>query len=141
MTLHGVSTEKLKNLRKKMHLMGIFERDIDESFIRSSGPGGQNVNKVSTCAVLYHRPSGTRIKSQQERTQGQNRYKARCLLIEKIKQKQRALWQQAVQKWEKKKRQNRRKPRALKEKILEEKRQRSQKKESRRKILTHKLND
>jgi peptide chain release factor len=139
MTLCGVSAEKANDLRKIMHRMKIFERDIREHFVRASGPGGQNVNKVATCVVLHHIPTGTRVKSQQERSQGLNRYRARILLVAKIGRAQKAERQSIIRAHEKKRRQNRKRPRILKEKILEGKRQQSQKKLSRRKIRTHKI--
>lgn len=118
-----------------MHALDIREEDLQESFIRSSGPGGQNVNKVATCVVLVHRPTGIMVKAQTERTQAMNRIRARKLLAQKIrerKDKQRLAKKQAA---ELKKRQNRRRPKALKEKILEFKRKQAEKKSGRKKFL------
>ncbi len=78
-----VSPEK-KAIRKKLDDLGIYEKDIKESFIRSHGRGGQKVNKTSTCVYLKHIPTGTEVKCRKARTQGLNRYYARVLLLEKI---------------------------------------------------------
>ena len=66
--------------------LGIREQDLEEQFVRSGGHGGQNVNKVSTCVVLTHRPSGVSVRCEQERSQGLNRYLARKRLVEKIEE-------------------------------------------------------
>lgn len=82
-----VSLEKNTLLRETMDKLGIKESDIRETFTRSSGNGGQNVNKTSTTVHLKHPPSGIEIKCSIYRTQGLNRYKARALLCEKLKEK------------------------------------------------------
>ncbi|MXW22967.1 MAG: peptide chain release factor-like protein [Candidatus Dadabacteria bacterium] len=80
----GVSKEKQTALAKEMERLGIREEDIEETFTRSSGPGGQNVNKVATCVQLRHRPSGITVKVMRERSQALNRFLARRNLAEKI---------------------------------------------------------
>ena len=84
-----VSPAKIAALEARMAKHGIREADLDESFIRSGGKGGQNVNKVSTAVRLSHKDSGIEIKCMQHRTQGMNRYAARVMLCEKLEQKER----------------------------------------------------
>lgn len=67
-----------------MKRLGIREEDIEETFTRSSGPGGQNVNKLATCVYLRHRPSGITVKVMRKRSQALNRFIARRSLAEKI---------------------------------------------------------
>lgn len=126
--------EKTEALAKKMALLGVREEDIVESFIRSSGPGGQNVNKTSTCVYLKHLPTGIEVKCQRQRSQGLNRSLARHILLSKIahKMQQNNLQKQSLA--AKIMRRNRKKPRGLKIKILEEKRKHAMKKSGRRKI-------
>ena len=129
-----ISVERYKELRHKMRKLKIFEKDIKESFSRSSGAGGQNVNKVSTCVTLLHGPSAIQIKCQESRTQGANRYKARLLLIKKIEHIRHLEQLAEVQKREKVRRQNRKKPKHLKEKILKEKHMKADKKKQRKNV-------
>lgn len=84
----GVTESKEKALRHKMEKLGISEDDIEESFLRSSGPGGQHVNKVATCVQLIHGPSGIVVKSQKDRSQSVNRFLARRELAERIESNQ-----------------------------------------------------
>jgi len=86
MSKFGVSVEKEEELLKKMDQLGVKEADIDEKFIRSGGPGGQNVNKVATCVQLKHLPTGITVKIQKDRTQGVNRFLARRSLVSKIEE-------------------------------------------------------
>jgi peptide chain release factor len=84
MNIYPVSEKTQQELLNKMERLGIREQDLEELFVRSGGPGGQNVNKVSTCVVLRHRPTSLIIKCQKERTQAMNRYWARRMLAEKL---------------------------------------------------------
>lgn len=79
-----VSEEKDRWLRERMEALGIYEKDIEEKFIRSSGRGGQKVNKTSTCVYLKHLPTGIEVKCMRERSQSLNRFLARRELINKI---------------------------------------------------------
>ena len=80
----AVSEEKNRWLKEKMDSLGIYERDIEERFIRSSGKGGQKVNKTATCVYLKHVPTGIEIKCMKDRSQSINRFLARRELIDRI---------------------------------------------------------
>ena len=82
-----VTEKKEKELLLEMETLGIKESDIEEHFIRCSGHGGQKINKTSTGVYLKHIPTGIEIKYTKERSQGLNRFFARRLLVEKIKEK------------------------------------------------------
>ena len=109
------------------------KEDVVESFVRSSGPGGQNVNKLSTCVELWHRPTGIRIKCQKHRGQLLNRQEAWKLLQEAIDDKYAQELKLLRQRREKVRRQNRKRSLSAKEKMLENKHKRSIKKSNRRK--------
>ncbi len=83
----GVTERKAAELQQRMKKCKFFEKDIAEKFVRSSGPGGQKVNKSSTCVHLTHRPSGLAVKMQKSRTQKLNRYYARKRLCEMLENK------------------------------------------------------
>ena len=126
-----VSPEKEKALRSKLETLGVYEKDIEESFVRSQGKGGQNVNKVSTCVQLKHLPTGEEVKCQKARSQGLNRYYARVLLFEKIERLIKGRKSEAIQRVEKIRRQKRKRSKRAKEKMLADKRQHSIKKAGR----------
>ena len=126
--------QKERMLREKMQQLGIKEADILERFIRSSGPGGQNVNKTSTCVYLKHMPTGIEVKCQKERFQALNRYLARKLLVDKIETLILGRFSQERKRIEKIRRQKRRRSRRAKLKILEAKRRQSEKKFLRSKV-------
>src|SRR5215467_8451139 len=88
MSTFEVSTDKETQLAERMAALGVREADIEESFVRSGGHGGQNVNKTSTCVMLLHRPTGLQVKCQETRQQGLNRFIARKLLLDKIEERQ-----------------------------------------------------
>lgn len=130
---------KKEELRRRMEQMHVFEKDIQETFVRSSGPGGQNINKVSTCVVLYHRPTGIQVKCQTQRSQALNRHQARCLLLEKIEEQRKQAQWEIEQERQKAKRQKRKRPKALKEAMEQQKRHRSEKKALRQRIRINKF--
>jgi protein subunit release factor B len=86
MSKFGVSPGKERALEARLLTLHIHEEDLEETFIRSSGPGGQHVNKTSTCVRLLHRPSGLSVKVQRSRSQGLNRFLARRLLADRLEQ-------------------------------------------------------
>ena len=129
-----VSSAKAQALAERLQRLGVRDEDLDESFVRSGGKGGQNVNKVATCVVLVHRPTGTLVKCQRERSQALNRYHARQLLADKIERQQLGAASAEAQRIAKLRRQKRRRSRRAKEKILEAKHARAIIKDLRRPV-------
>jgi protein subunit release factor B len=128
MALFPISSTKEKQLLERMQALGVHEKDIEEQFIRSSGAGGQNVNKVSSCVVLYHRPTETRVRCQKERSQALNRYLARRLLLDKIESSIRGAAAEEERRIAKIRRQKRKRSRRAKLRLLADKRHRGEKK-------------
>ena len=71
--LNDFKSIKEQQMAKRMAILGVAKNDIREIFARSSGPGGQNVNKVASCVILQHIPTGIQVKCQKERSQYLNR--------------------------------------------------------------------
>ncbi len=113
-----VSADKERAIAARMLELGVAETDFEESFVRSSGPGGQKVNKSSSCVYLVHIPTGLSVKCQRERSQSLNRYLARRLLLDKIELRQKGFIVKAKEKLEKIRRQKRKRSKRAKEKIL-----------------------
>jgi protein subunit release factor B len=131
MGIFTVSPAKEKLLKEKMEALNIKEEDIIESFVRSGGKGGQNVNKTSTCVYLKHIPTGIEVKCQKERSQALNRYHARAILLRKIEQLIKGKESEDIRRIEKIRRQKRKRSKRAKEKMLAEKRIISEKKKTR----------
>ena len=119
---------------ERLQRAGIREQDLEESFARSGGPGGQNVNKVSTAVTLRHAPSGVSVTVQDSRSQAMNRKLARERLLEAVERMHGERRAAKVAEREQARRRNRPRPRALKRKILETKRKRSTTKKLRRMV-------
>ena len=129
-----ISAEKEKALLERMARLGVAESDLRETFVRSSGPGGQKVNKTSTCVQLVHVPTGLTVKCQRERSQAMNRFLARRLLLDRIERLQKGVVEAERDRVEKIRRQKRKRSRRAREKMLEAKRRQSEKKGLRAKI-------
>jgi peptide chain release factor len=134
MSAFPVSSEKEAQLARRMAALGVREADLEETFVRSGGHGGQNVNKTSTCVMLLHRPTGLQVKCQATRQQGLNRFIARRLLLDKIEEKQKGFVAARRAEIEKIRRQKRKRSRRAKERMLASKAHQAEKKAARRPV-------
>src|SRR5215468_10168560 len=132
MSTFPVTPDKETQLAQRMSALGVRETDLEETFVRSGGHGGQNVNKTATCVMLLHRPTGLQVKCQATRQQGLNRFLARRLLLDKIEELKTGRIAAERARIEKIRRQKRRRSRRAKERMLADKSHHSAKKESRR---------
>lgn len=135
MSIFSVGAAKEQELRDSMARFGIFEADLDESFIRASGPGGQNVNKVATGVYLKHIPTGIEVKCFGSRSQALNRFHARRILVSKIEVQFLGRKSEERMRIEKIRRQKRKRSKRAKEKMLAVKKLHSKKKSFRRKPI------
>ncbi len=136
MSMFPVSPEKEAQLGQRMAALGIREDDLAETFVRSGGHGGQNVNKAATCVMLLHRPTGLQVKCQTTRQQGLNRFIARRLLADKIEALRNGHADAERARIEKIRRQKRRRSRRARQRMLADKAYHAAKKESRRAVTT-----
>jgi protein subunit release factor B len=122
------SPDKLAQLQQRMSALAVNEADIEETFVRSGGAGGQKVNKSSSCVMLLHRPTGLRVKSQSTRHQAMNRFLARRLLLDKIERMQKGYVDAERARIEKVRRQKRKRSARAKQRMLADKARHSEKK-------------
>ncbi len=134
MSILPVSLEKQEQLALRMAALGVREADLEETFVRSGGHGGQNVNKTSTCVMLLHIPTQLRVKCQTTRQQGLNRLLARRLLLDKIEALQKGFVEKNRDAAEKIRRQKLRRSRRSKAKMLADKSHHATKKVFRKRV-------
>lgn len=135
MNAFPVSLEKQAQLALRMTALGVREADLEETFVRSGGPGGQNVNKTATCVLLLHRPTRLQVKCQTTRQQGFNRFLARRLLLDKIEALRKGRLDAERARIEKIRRQKRSRSRSAKQRMLADKSHHAAKKEFRRRVV------
>ena len=136
MSQDPISQDKQKKLSLRLRSLGIYLKDLKEHFVRSSGAGGQKVNKTSTCVVLRHVPTGIEVKCQQARTQAMNRFLARRLLADKFEAIILKKKTDEQKRREKIRRQKRKRSKRAQEKRLQVKKGVSEKKKMRKKVST-----
>lgn len=129
-----VRPEKQRALAERMERLGVREEDIEETFVRSGGRGGQKVNKTSSCVQLLHRPTGTLVKCQRSRSQALNRFLAREILVRRIEERVLGEESERRREMERIRRQKRKRSQRSKEKMLEVKHRRAEIKSTRRSV-------
>ena len=127
-----VSSQRERALEQRMRRLGVEARDLEERFIRSGGPGGQHVNKVATCVVVRHRPTGLEARCQQERSQAMNRYLARVRLLDRLEERSLASARAEAAARAAQRRQQHRRPAWVRAQLVETKRRRGETKQLRR---------
>lgn len=127
----SLNPETVARIVAKMAEAGVSENDIEETFIRGSGSGGQKINKTSSCVQLLYKPDGTVMRCQETRSREANRWLVRRMLVEKLLEARQSELSAKIQAIEKIRRQKRRKSRKQRAKMLADKRIHSEKKKMR----------
>ena len=117
-----------------MELAELSDADIEETFVRGSGSGGQKINKTSSCVQLKHIPTGTLVRCQETRSREANRWLAREMLAERLLQARESALSARRQEEEKIRRQKRRRSRRQKARMLADKKHQAEKKALRKPV-------
>jgi peptide chain release factor len=123
-----------EQIESRLAAIGMSVDDVDEKFVRGSGPGGQKINKTSSTVWLRHRPTGTEVRCQAERSQASNRERAWTELCERLEAGVRSLRVAAQQLSEKRRRQSRQKSRGQKVRMIQAKKHRAKHKATRGRV-------
>ena len=126
--------ETIARIQQRMELAGLDEEDLEETFVRGSGSGGQKINKTSSCVQLRHVPTSTIVRCQETRSREANRWLAREMLAERLLEARESEESARIQEAEKIRRQKRRRSRRQKAKMLADKRRNSEKKALRKAV-------
>jgi peptide chain release factor len=118
----------------RLAALGVYPSDVEERFIRGSGPGGQKINKTSSTVWLRHRPTGIEVRCQAERSQAANRERAWLEMCDRLEARQRAARDEAQQLREKSRRQTRQKSYGQKVKMIQAKKHRAKSKARRGRV-------
>lgn len=129
-----LSPETIDKIRAKMEVAGVVEDDLEETFVRGGGSGGQKINKTSSCVRLVHKETGVSVKCQETRSREANRWLARRALAEKLLEQAESEESERIRAAEKIRRQKRRRSRRQKEKMLADKHHRSEIKAGRKSV-------
>lgn len=121
-------------IERRLVALGVRPTDVDERFVRGTGPGGQKINKTSSTVVLRHLPSGTEVRCQAERSQAANRERAWVVLCDKLESARTAERRAREQAREVERRRTRQKSRGQKVRMIEAKKHRAKHKASRSRV-------
>ncbi len=121
-------------IERRLVALGVRPTDVDERFVRGTGPGGQKINKTSSTVVLRHLPSGTEVRCQAERSQAANRERAWVVLCDKLESVRTAERRAREQAREVERRRTRQKSRGQKVRMIEAKKHRAKHKASRSRV-------
>jgi len=113
------------NVRRRLAALGVAPGDVDERFVRGSGPGGQKINKTSSTVWLRHAPSGIEVRRQDERSQGVNRERAWAELCARLELRQAAAAAAVRDAREAERRRTRQKSRGQQARMMESKHRRA----------------
>lgn len=125
-----------ESIASRLLALGISLAEVEERFVRGSGPGGQKINKTSSTVWLRHGPTGVEVRCQRERSQAANRETAWLELCGKLEERARASAAARIDAVEKQRRQKRPRSRAQKRRMVEGKRHRAGIKSSRGRVDT-----